>query len=196
MIDRVTLFFLAASACLAAILPLELRSDVTKPVIPALPITKSNETFATQGDGTAVNQLVATALARPLFSATRRPPEVEAGGRQETSLSDFRLTGILIMPDQHFAIFAGSDGKPLVRSEGEMISDWRIDGIGPQSISLTGPTGATTLEPKGDPHLNRLQPAAQPAALPPQPAASTANTPPAPASGAPVRSRPVLRSER
>lgn len=194
MIDRITLLCLAASAALAVALPLELRSDITNPVVSTPPATKSNETFATQGEGPAVKQMVARALARPLFTATRRPPEAEAGGHPDTSLSDLRLTGIVIIPDRHFAIFTGSDGKPLVRSEGEMISDWRIDGIAPQSISLTGPTGTTTLEPKADPHLNRLQPAAQP--LAPQPAASAANTPPAPASKAPVRPSPVVRSER
>jgi hypothetical protein len=107
-----------------------------------------------------------------------------------------RLTGIVIMPDQRFVIFTGSDGKPLVRSEGEMISDWRIDGITAQSVSLTGPTGTTTLEPKSDPRLNRLQLAAQPAASPSQPATSAANAPPAPASNGPVRPAPVRRLER
>jgi hypothetical protein len=34
-----------------------------------------------------------------------------------------RLTGILITPDQRMAIFAPAGGKPLFRSEGEMISD-------------------------------------------------------------------------
>lgn len=196
MIDRITLFCLAASACLAALLPLELRSDVTKPVLPTPPIPKSNETFATQRDGPAVNRLVATALARPLFSATRRPPEAEEDKRPDRSLTDLRLTGIVIMPNQHFAIFAGSDGKPLVRSEGEMISDWRIDGIAPQAVSLTGPTGTTTLEPKADPHLSRLQPTAQSAAPPPQPATSATNPPPASDFKGPVRPVPVLRSER
>jgi hypothetical protein len=196
MIDRVTLFCLAASACLVAMLPLELRSDVTNPALPAPPIAKPNETVAMQRDGPAVNQRIATALARPLFSATRRPAETEASAHPDTSLNDLRLTGIVIMPHQHFVIFTGSDGKPLVRSEGEMISDWRIDGIAAQSISLTGPTGAKTLEPKADPHLNRLLPPIQPAAPPPQPATSAANSPPAPASKTPFRPRPVFKSER
>jgi len=196
MIDRLALFCLAASACLAVVLPLELRSDVTNPALPTPPIAKSTETLSTQRDGPIVNQRVATALARPLFSATRRPPEAAADGRPDTSLNDVRLTGIVIMPGQHFAIFTGSDGKPLVRSEGDMISDWRIDGITAQSISLTGPTGTTTLEPKSDPHLNRLQLAAQPSAPPPQPAASAANAPPAPASNGPVRPALVRRLER
>jgi len=193
MIDRITIFGLAASACLVAILPLELRSDVINPALPAPPIVKPKETVAAQRNRPAVNQRVATALARPLFSATRRPPEAEADGQPDTSLNDLRLTGIVIMPDQHFAIFTGSDGKPLVRSEGEMISGWRIDGIAAQSISLTGPTGTTTLEPKADPHLNRLQVAGQRAAPPPQPATSAANAPPA---NGPVRPAPVRRLER
>ena len=188
MIDRITLMCLAASACLAVILPLELRSDVTKPVIPAPATIKSKETFPTRNDASAINKEVATAVGRPLFSPSRRPPEVEAGGHPDTSLNDWRLTGILIMPDHHLAIFTGSDGKPVVRSEGEMISDWRVDGISSQSISLTGPTGTTTLEPKADPHLNRLQLVSQPA----QPAAAAPSPPPAPTSGAPVRPKPTF----
>ena len=193
MIDRLTLMFLAGGVCFAAILPLELRSGVAKPDLPAPSVAKSNETPAAQSEEPAVKQLVATALARPLFSATRRPPEAEPDGHSDTSLSDLRLTGILIMPDQHFAIFAKSDGKPLVRSEGEMISDWRIDTITAQSISLSGPTGITTLEPKADPNLARLQLASHPTVPAPQP---PANSSPSPAPNAPVRPAPVLRSGR
>src|SRR5215470_17433129 len=92
----------------------------------------------------------------PLFSPTRRPPEAAATDNSETPLSDMRLTGILITPDQRMAIFAPAGGKPLVRSEGEMISDWRIESIDSQSVSLIGPTGSTTLEPKADPNLVRV----------------------------------------
>lgn len=193
MIDRLTAICIVGSLCLAAALPLELRSHVAAPAAAPAVIAKTSEKPATGNNAPAIKQLVATSLARPLFSATRRPPESEQGGQPDISLKDLRLTGILIMPDQQLAIFVGSNGKPLVRSEGEMISVWRIDNIAAQSISLSGPSGTTTLEPKADPNLVRLQAAARPAAAAPPPAA---NHPPAPAPNAPVRPAPVLRSAR
>jgi hypothetical protein len=36
-----------------------------------------------------------------------------------------------------------------------MISDWRIERIADQSVSLTGPSGTTTLEPKADLNLDK-----------------------------------------
>src|SRR5215475_14504337 len=144
MIDRVTAMCLVGSLCFAAALPLVLRSHVTKPIVAASSIAKTDESLATRRIAPATKQLVATVLARPLFSATRRPLENEQDGHPDTSLNDLRLTGILIMPDQHFAIFVGSNGKPLIRSEGEMISDWRVENIAAQSIFLTGPGGTAT----------------------------------------------------
>jgi hypothetical protein len=192
MIDRLTAIFLMGGLCFAAALPLELRSHVIKPSVSSAAAAKSDGSPTAPTHTPATKQLVATALARPLFSATRRPPENEHDGHPDTSLNDLRLTGILMMPDEHFAIFARPDGKPLVRAEGEMISDWRIDNIAAQSIFLSGPSGTTTLEPKADPNLVRLQAAAQPATPASSPAA---NPPPPTAPNAPVRP-PVLRSER
>lgn len=189
MIDRLTAICLIASVCFAALLPIELRSHLAAPTVASPAIRKSNDRPPAPTSPPARKQLVATALARPLFSANRRPPENEQDAHQDTSLSDMRLTGILTMPDQHFAIFARSDGKPLVRSEGEMISDWRIDNISDQSVFLSGPNGTTTLEPKADPNLVHLEAAAQPAV-------PAANSPSPPPSNAPVRPAPVQRSQR
>src|SRR5215469_5592577 len=79
----------------------------------------------------------------PADAQTKPPPAKEAAAmdHSETPRSDMRLTGILITPDQRLAIFAPTGGKPLVRSEGDMISDWRVESIADQSVSLTGPTG-------------------------------------------------------
>jgi hypothetical protein len=197
MIDRLSALCLAGSVLLAATLPFEFHSELSATAEPGKPSAKSDEAPAVQNDRPAVNQLTAAILARPLFSATRRPAEAAATDHSETPLSDMRLTGILITPDQHLAIFAPAGGKPLVRSEGEMISDWRIESIASQSVSLTGPAGATTLEPKADPNLVRVQ-AAQPAAAPPpRPAGPAANPQPAPAANAPVRPAiPIRRSNR
>jgi hypothetical protein len=197
MIDRLTAICLTGSVCFAALLWMEFRSDVAEPVAPPPPITKSSDNLTEHNDGPAIKQLVATTLSRPLFSATRRPPETVSDEHTDTPLNDLRLTGILIMPDQHVAIFARSGSKPLVRSEGEMISDWHIDSIATQAVSLSGPTGTTTLEPKADPSLTRAQSSAGPPTVPvPQPNTASATPPAVHPPNAPVRPAPVRRSER
>jgi hypothetical protein len=196
MIDRLTAVCLVGSVFLAGILLLEFRSGVAEPTALLEPSAKSAGPMTTPMNEPAVKQLVATTLARPLFSATRRPPESEQGAHPDTLLNDLRLTGILVTPDQQVAIFAKAGEKPLVRSEGEMISDWHIDNIAAQSVSLSGPSGTTTLEPRSDPSLVRgQQSAAKPAMPPPAPAA--ANQPPAPAPNAPIRPvRPEVPPQR
>jgi hypothetical protein len=98
--------------------------------------------------------LLETALARPLFSSTRRPPQSATDdGAADTDLSNKRLTGIVTAPGHHIAIFAVTDAKPLTLSEGESVSGWRIESIGPIEVSLSGPAGSKTLQPKPDPNL-------------------------------------------
>jgi hypothetical protein len=192
MIDRIAALCLVGSVFLGGILLVEFRSGMAEPTAHSEPRAKPSGPPDTLMNEPAIKQLVATTLARPLFSATRRPPESEQGAHPDTPLNDLRLTGILVTPDQQVAIFAKAGEKPLVRSEGEMISDWHIDNIAAQSVSLSGPTGTTTLEPRPDPNLVRAQPsAAKPAMPPPVPAA--ANQPSVPPPNAPVR--PVHRSE-
>jgi hypothetical protein len=101
-----------------------------------------------------VNELLETALARPLFSSTRRPAQsAGADGAADTDLSDKRLAGIVTAPGHHIAIFAVNDAKPLTLTEGENVSGWRIETIGPIEVSLSGPGGYKTLRPKPDPTL-------------------------------------------
>jgi hypothetical protein len=202
MIDRLSALCLAGSVLLAVALPFEFRSHLSTTAEAGKPFPKPDDTHAIQNDRPEISQLTATILARPLFSPTRRPPEAPGTDHSEAPLSDMRLTGILITPDQRLAIFAPAGGKSLVRSEGDMISDWRIESIANQSVSLSGPTGATTLEPKGDPNLVRVQqPAAQQAMAPPAqpaaPAAPSATSRMMPAANAPApRPTPFRRSSR
>ncbi len=138
-----------------------------------------------------LDDLLATSLARPLFSATRRPPETtQSDGPSTPDLTGRRLAGIVIEPDRRLAIFAVSGGKPLIVSEGESVNGWRIETIGPTEISLVGPTGTRTLQPKLEP-----SPVAQPRSprgtAGPRPGAQPGQT----AAAAPARSavptRPV-----
>jgi hypothetical protein len=64
-----------------------------------------------------------------------------------TDLSDKRLTGIVTAPGRHIAIFAVNDAKPLILTEGDSVSGWRIEAIGPIQVSLSGPGGNKTLRP-------------------------------------------------
>jgi hypothetical protein len=119
-----------------------------------------------------IDGLLETALARPLFSSTRRPPQSAADdSAADTDLADKRLTGIVITPDRHIAVFALNDAKPLTLSEGESVSGWRIETIGPIEVSLSGPGGNKTLRPKPDPSL------AEPPGVMPAAASALPSTP-------------------
>ena len=195
MIDRLAILCLAGSIVFAAVLPFEFRSELSATTAPGGPPPKSGERPAARNDQPPVHQLTATILARPLFNPTRRPQQADANGHADHSLGDMRLSGIVITPDQHLAIFVPAGGKPLLRSEGDMVSDWRIESIADESVSLTGPSGTTTLEPKADPNLVRVQ-AVQPAP-PAQATPALANPPPPPGANGPVRPQiPLRRSNR
>jgi hypothetical protein len=197
MIDRLATLCLAGSIVFAAVLPFEFRSELSGTTAPGHPPPKSDQKPAARNDQPPVSQLTATILARPLFSPTRRPQQTAANGHSELPLGDMRLSGIVITPDEHLAIFVPAGGKPLVRSEGDMISDWRVESIADQSVSLTGPSGTTTLEPKADPNLVRVQAVQAAAAAPPQSTPASANPPPAPGANGPVRPPiPIRRSNR
>ena len=184
MIDRLAVYLLLAGCLIfSAIISVELapaapdeatlserrgRPDVA-PVVPRQPSTRLDE-------------LLATAIARPLFSSTRRPPQSAANdGPTGADLGDTRLTGIVTEPGHHVAIFAVNGAKPLTLTEGEAVSGWRIDSITPREVSLSGPGGTKTLEPKVDPNLvppPALAPVVNPGVrLPAQPPAAAAALP-------------------
>jgi general secretion pathway protein N len=123
---------------------------------------------------THVDELLTTVLSRPLFSSTRRPPSAANDGPSNADLGDTRLTGIITEPGLHLAIFAVNGAKPLRLTEGEAVSGWRIESITPREVSLSGPSGTKTLEPKIDPNLvppPAPTPAVNPVARPPVAAA-------------------------
>jgi hypothetical protein len=163
MIDRVLLLSLGGCAVFGTLLFFELTSaDDNQPAVASTP-TRVEAPPAPRSQVPQVDELVATSLGRPLFSPTRTPQDQAAADRPANQeLPNLRLTGIVIEPRRHLAIFAVAGAKPLVRSEGETINEWRLDSIGPHQVSLSGPTGITTLEPKIDPNIIRPAPAAQP----------------------------------
>src|ERR1700724_727026 len=178
--DRVIVACLAGSAIFAALLLVELGDTADQSTAP--PSTaRTKVPAAPAAQRPRAEELVQTTLAQPLFREPRRPPDRPTGDKSsEPQLPNLRLSGIVIEPEHRVAIFAVPGSKPLARAAGETINEWHLDSIGLNQVSLSGPTGITTLEPKSDPNLVRQKTVAQPApkSTPPPPVAAKAPAPP------------------
>lgn len=158
MIDRLALpLLLAGCALLAAIVVAELEPSSARSKIaiaaPPAPALASAPLLRREPAG-RYQALVMTTLARPLFSSTRRPPpHGSADTSDDSGLADTRLAGIVIEPGRRIAIFAPSGAKAVTVSQGETMGRWRIESITPREVSLSGPDGIRTLQPKPDPNL-------------------------------------------
>jgi general secretion pathway protein N len=156
MINRLILLMLiAGSLMFAAVVYNELRpGDAKEAEIAKVAARQDSAPTLRRQQGPRVEELVATILARPLFSSTRRPAQdAPAAAAADGDLADTRLTGILTEPGRRMAIFAVNGGKPLKVAEGDEVSGWRVESITPREISLSGPGGTKTLQPKLDPNL-------------------------------------------
>jgi len=170
MIDRfVTYLLIGGCLIFGALVLLELRPAATDTAKPNEASRRPDTTSAVHREpNTRLDELLAVALARPLFSSTRRPPQAATNDNAtDSDLADTRLTGIVTEPDHHLAIFAVNGAtKPLRLTEGEALSGWRIESITPHEVSLSGPGGTKTLQPKLDPNLVQQPPPQPPAANP------------------------------
>jgi hypothetical protein len=156
MSNRLLVLLLVACASLIGLIAFEFTSmNSDSPVVEATALQAASAPKPPL-PGPNVADLVATTLAGPLFSPTRRPSE-QAGAEAASDLADFRLSGIVIEPDRRIAIFAAG-AKPFIRAEGESLNNWRLDNISPYAVSLSGPEGTRTLEPKADKNLVRPAP--------------------------------------
>jgi hypothetical protein len=184
MIDRLALVLLGAGCMVfGAIFLVELDPAGTEAAAVTQVATRPDTAPSIRRtQNPRLDELVVTTLARPLFSNTRRPPSAPTEAATDSDLADARLTGIVTEPGRRVAIFAISGGdKPLKAIEGDSVSGWRIETITPREVSLTGPSGNKTLQPRFDPNL---------APAPGQPLAGNAGggvpTPPAAAARLPV----------
>jgi general secretion pathway protein N len=178
MNDRLTLLLLLGGCLLfGTILFIELAPANQEDSVADQPAARSNAPSpAIRPQSGRPEELVSATLARPLFSSTRRPPQdASSAAAGDNDLADSRLTGIVTMRDHRLAIFAVSGDKPLKVAEGDTVSGWRIESITPREVSLSGPSGTKTLQPKLDPNL------AAPQVQPPNPqVAGRPSTPSAP----------------
>jgi general secretion pathway protein N len=186
MIERLPLFsVLAGCALFAGILVAEISAvpaPETEAAGAAPPRAEPSLPPVLPEVSSQYDAMVATIFARPLFSPTRRPSPRNDGPAADSDFADTRLAGIVTEPGHRFAIFAPSGAKPLVVSEGDTVSGWRVDSINPREVSLSGPGGTKTLQPKIDPNL-----------VPPTPAPLAAATPPSTPPISPAAVRPGVR---
>lgn len=156
MMDRLV-FYLLIAGCLAfgAIVFIEVGPAGTDAGVTGEVAGRPTATPAIRRQqNPRLDELLATVLARPLFSSTRRPPQTASTeAATDSDLAGTRLTGIVTEPGRRIAVFAVNGAKPLRLGEGEDVSGWRIESITPREVSLSGPSGSKTLQPKFDPSL-------------------------------------------
>jgi hypothetical protein len=183
MTNRGVLLMAAGCVFFGALIVLELTSAMTNPDPPATVSPKIDSGPAVSSDVRPdLKQLVSVILARPLFNSTRRPSQTtEISNNFE--LGGARLTGIVIAPGERLAIFDIKGSKPVVLNEGEIVSGWRVDSIAPSEVSLVGPAGVKTLQPKLDPAHTVTASSAPPAS------AARLQPAPPPPGDAPIRPR-------
>ena len=153
MIDRLAVYLLIAGCLLfASLIVVELDGGVVADAaIAEAPVQPDATPHAAQLEPRVeLDDLLRVTLGRPLFSATRRPPQTAGSAAADPGLTDTRLTGIVTEPDHRLAIFAVTGAKPVALSEGETVSGWRIDSISPREVSMSGPSGTKILQPQID----------------------------------------------
>ena len=104
---------------------------------------------------------------RPLFSETRRPPDVESNGEPISPTAvpmgpggKFVLSAIVITDDARAVLIANpQDGEPIRVTEGETIAGWRLDSVENDRaiFSKDGETREVALRIFGPPRLRRPQ---------------------------------------
>jgi general secretion pathway protein N len=163
------------AAGLAALVVFELQPSPTEPALVPTVVSTSVAGPSTVPSlvpsAAAVAASNETLLRRPLFSQTRRPPNVAspAGVAAVAAEPLPRMTGILIDGPNRRAIFAGaSGGKATVVVEGGHVGAFTVQTIDPRQVTLVGPGGPRTLRTAFDPALPA--PAAVPSVsfVPPQ----------------------------
>jgi len=98
-----------------------------------------------QVDAAAIDRWGDTVLARPLFTASRRPG-APPGADIVTVLP--RLSAVIVVGGVRRAVFVAAGEKSQVIGEGETIGSYTLKAIGPDSVVLIGPNGQVTQRPQ------------------------------------------------
>jgi hypothetical protein len=146
MIDPRLVLFAAASLLFGSLIVAEFTVG-TEDGVPIAPALARRDAGGSKfwSPPPPIDPLVATILARPLFSPDRRP--FAAPQSAGVDFKDKRFAGIVIAPDRRLAIFAVAGAKPVVASEGEIVDGWRIESITADEVALVSAQGSRTLRP-------------------------------------------------
>ena len=100
-------------------------------------------------DAGLVSAAAATALARPVFSPTRRPfAEPDAAAPSPPAKEAVpRLAGIIISPSGRRAIFADAAGHAHTATEGGQVGRFTVRAIQPGQVTVTSSEGERVLRP-------------------------------------------------
>src|SRR3954467_8483772 len=152
MSSRALIPWLAACAIFATAIVLELGPTESDAPAVAAAEPRAQAAPPKRVPPPPLEELVAAAVARPLFSTTRRPAEKAAPtSTSGPDLSDIRLAGIVMEAGRHVAIFAIAGARPVARSEGENLKEWRLGNNSARGGWLGGPGGARTPAAKNAP---------------------------------------------
>lgn len=139
MSNRISGILLITLAALCVTIVIEARSGV--------PSVENLRASADKGEGTSVTGPVRLTLpplaalsetvARPLFTETRRPPEMESNGVPDTpgpvaaaSAAGFTVSAIIITESERAVLVVHPQSGELTRvAEGETIAGWRLDRV-------------------------------------------------------------------
>ena len=146
------------AAGLVGILGYELLPSVTEPDL--APVAVSAPSAGNAPIAAAPATMAAASndalLTRPLFSQTRRPPDVAGPASTAAGSTEAvpRMTGILIDGPNRRAIFAsGHAGKTVTVVEGGRLGAFTVQSIEPRQVTLVGPAGPQTVRTTFDPSL-------------------------------------------
>lgn len=144
------------AAALSVMILLELRGrpregEATTP-FPAASLPPTAPSRPAGSDPGQAAQRVATSLARPLFSPSRRPPAASPAMLGAAAPSLPRVAGVVITASGRRAIFATKNGaKPLVVGEGGQVGAFTVQSIRAGQVTVLGPEGERVLKPAFDP---------------------------------------------
>lgn len=144
-----------------------------------------------QAENDEVSQWSTDALARPLFSATRRPDA--ASGGDNSGLP--RLSAIIIIGKNSVAVFSADGQKPQPVAVGGEIDGNKMLRIDSDQVELLGPSGPLILHPQFPPSAGTAAGSAPPPPAP-SPNLTTGFNPMAPLPRATPTSNPALYIEQ
>jgi len=157
--DRLVLLLLLGGCLLfGAILIMELAPAGAEDEVVAQTARSEGASPITRPQNPRPEELVATALARPLFSSTRRPPQDAPSGAAADDLTDARLTGIVTTPRPPHRNLCGqrrqaAEGRRRRRRKRLANREHHA-----REVSLSGPSGNQELAAKA---RSKFSPAAR-----------------------------------